>query len=249
MARFQIAAMRRSPHDLMALVNAPLFTVIFLAIVRYTGRDDLTGYAVLAPAMITVFAMALLASGEIIANDRTDGRLELLVASPSPVAVVVLSRIAMITLVSLVSVAECWLVARVLFGKAVAVPHPWLFVGTLAAIGLAMAGTASAMAGLFVLTRSARTFQNSLSYPFYILGGVLVPPALLPEWLRPLTQVVFLSWGTDLLRDSLSEAPVQRVLPRIAAVIVLGGTGFLLGAWLIHRVLLKVRNDGTVSHA
>lgn len=248
-ARFQLAVIRTSPGNMMALVNAPLFTLMLVAVVRHAGRDDLTGYAVLAPAVITVWAMGLLVSGEVIATERENGTLEALVATPAPLMLVVFGRVGTITTISLVSVVESWLVARLGFGVAVGVPHAGIFVVALLCTGLAMAGTATAMSATFVLARSARTFQNSLSYPFYVLGGALVPVALLPDWLRPLCRVVFLSWSTDLMRDALSAAPVTHPLPRLGAVLALGLAGYLGGFLLLARILRRVRATGTLSHA
>ena len=78
----------------------------------------------------------------------------------------------------------------------------------------AMAGTAVAFASVFVLTRNPFTFTNSASFPFYVLGGVFVPIAILPGWIQPLSKGIFMSWSADLLRASLKSAPgAQRVGP------------------------------------
>jgi ABC-2 type transport system permease protein len=248
-ARFELATLRHSPGDLMALLNAPLFTVMFLAITRHAGRDDLAGYAVLAPAVITVWSMGLLVSGELIDTERANGTLEAMVATPTPLPVVVFGRVAVVTAVSLLSVGESWLVARLGFGVSVPVRHPAAGAATLLCMAVAMAGTATAMAGTFVLARSARTFQNSLSYPFYVLGGALVPVALLPGWLQPVSRAVFLSWATDLLRDCLAAPAVPHLLPRLAAVLGLGAAGYLAGFAMLARILDRVRRTGTLAHA
>jgi ABC-2 type transport system permease protein len=248
-ARFELATLRRSPEDLMALLNVPLFTAMFLAITRHAHRDDLAGYAVLAPAVIAVWAMGLLVSGELIDLERWNGTLEAMVATPTPLSVVILGRVAVVTAISLLSIVESWLVARVGFGIAVGVPHPAVFAAALLCTGVAMAGTATAMAGTFVLARSARTFQNSLSYPFYVLGGALVPVHLLPGWLQPVCRLVFLSWATDLLRDALAGPAVEHVLPRLAAVLALGAAGYLAGFAVLGRILHRVRATGTLGHA
>jgi ABC-2 type transport system permease protein len=248
-ARFELATLRRSPDDLLALVNVPLFTAMFLAITRHAGRDDLVGYAVLAPAVIAVWSMGLLVSGELIDRERANGTLEALVATPAPLPVVVLGRVAVVTAISLLSTVESWLVARFGFGIVVGVPHPAVFAAALLCTGLAMAGTATAMSGTFVLARSARTFQNSLSYPFYVLGGVFVPVDLLPGWLQPVCRLVFLSWATDLLRDSLDPAAVGHLLPRLAAVLGLGAVSYLAGFAILDRILRRVRGTGTLAHA
>lgn len=248
-ARLQAATFRRMPGDLLALVTTPLFSLMFVAITRQAGRSDLTAYAVLAPAVIGMLGMALLTGGEVISADRWSGTLELALASPTPVPVIVLGRILTVTAVSLVAVVESWLAAYLAFGVAVPVPHAGVFVLVLAVTALAMAGTATAMAALFVLTRSARTFQNSISYPLYLLGGAIVPVSLLPDWLHPLARVVFLSWSTDLLRDALVRDPVTNLVPRLAAVVGLGAAGYAVGFALIGWVINRARATGQVGYA
>jgi ABC-2 type transport system permease protein len=244
--RFQLRTTHRDVGNLQLLITVPLFTVIFLLIVQHADRGDLTGHAVLAPVLIAVWGMALLVSGEIIDQDRGMGTLELTVAAPASFAVLLVGRIAAITLVSLVSFLESWLVALA-FGIRVTIHHPGVFVLALLATAFATAGTALIMSTVFVLTRSARTFQNSLSYPFYVLGGVLVPVALLPGWIQPFTRVVYLSWAADLLRDSLAPDPVTAVAARTAVVVALGVAGFVVGRLLLARTVDRVRRTGTLG--
>ena len=232
----------------MPLVTVPLFTVTFLAIVRHAGRDDLTGYAVMAPVLIALWQLSLLDSGEVIAEDRWQGVLEAVIAAPANIAIVVIGRVFAVTAVSLVAFAEVWLVARLLFGVAIEIHHPAVFALTLAASVVAMAGTALIMAGLFVLARSARTFQNSLSYPFYVLGGVLVPVSFLPDWLEPLSAGVFLSWSAGLLRDSLERGAVSDVPARVTMILALGAAGAVIGGFLLRVILGRVRRDGSLAY-
>jgi ABC-2 type transport system permease protein len=247
--RFQLRLLRRSPDQLLALVTAPMMTLIFLAISRHAGRADLAPYAVLAPALIALWGMALLTAGEIVAGERDNGSLELLIATPAAFPGVIVGRIAGVAAVSLAGFAESWLAAGLVFRVVVPVPHPAVFAATLAVTLFSTAGTASMMSAVFVLARSARTFQNSLSYPFYVLGGVLVPVALLPDWLRPATRAVFLSWSSDLLRDALAHAGVRHLPPRLAAVAALGLLGYAAGVLLLRRAVNRARTTGSVGHA
>lgn len=247
--RFQLTTMRHSVGDFMPLITVPFFTLIFLAITEEAGRPDLASYAVLAPPLIALWGMALLVAGELIDNERWGGTLEALIATPASFALVITGRITAVTLVSLLAFGETWVIAWAVFGIAVAVPHPVLMVVTVVVTAVAMAGTASMMSAVFVLARSARIFQNSLSYPFYVLGGVLVPVALLPDWIQPVSRGVFLSWSADLLRDSLSAAAVADPALRLAVVLGLGALGLAAGVFLLQRVLVRVRALGTLTYA
>jgi ABC-2 type transport system permease protein len=103
-------------------------------------------------------------------------------------------------------------------------------------------GAASIMSAVFVLARTAMLFTNALGYPFYLLGGVLVPAAFLPGWLQPVSRLVFLSWSSDLLRDSLSTAPLHDLAPRAAVIAGLGllqcGAALVLMRALVRRASL-----------
>lgn len=133
-------------------------------------------------------------------------------------------------------------------GVEVVVHHPVVFVAALVLTVIATSGTALIMSCTFVLARTARTFQNSLSYPFYVLGGVVVPVALLPDWLEPLSRAVYLSWASDLLRDTLAPEPLADPVVSLVAIGALGLGGYLVGRWLLGRIEARVRRTGTLAY-
>jgi ABC-2 type transport system permease protein len=246
--RLQVTIFRRGWDNFLALVTVPLFTIAFLAITRHAGRPDLTSYAVLAPAMVAVIGMAILTSGEVVTQDRGNGSLELALAAPARFPVVVIGRVLTVTVVSLVAVVEAWLVAWIVFGVTVPVPHAGAFALVLAITALATVGTALLMSSVFVAARSARTFQNTISYPLYLLGGAFVPVSLLPGPLHPVCRAVYLSWATDLLRDCLKTGTVTEFWPRLGAVAGLGIAGFVAGSAILVRVVDRARATGRVGH-
>jgi ABC-2 type transport system permease protein len=233
----------------MAFVMVPLNAMLFLTIIQQAGRDDLIGHAILAPAIIAVWTTAIFNSSEMISNDRQGGTLEMLIATPAPLAIVLLGRISTVTIFSMLAVVESWLVAALVFEQLVSIHHPFELLVVVVATAFAVAGVATALSALLVLARGARAYVNSLSYPIYLLGGVMVPVGLYPEWLRPLCRLLFLSWSTDLLRETLQPAPMPLVAARTAAVVILGGAGFAIGLLVYRRVIDRIRLTGTVSLA
>jgi len=221
--------------------------VIFMMIFRHSGRPDLTGYAAIAPVFIALWWLALFNSGWTITIERWNGTLEMLVAAPSSFGAVIFGRIATTTAIGTVSFFEAWLVARLIFGATVTIHHWGAFLLTVVATLAAMAGTAVGMAALFVLARNAVTFSNSASYPFYVLGGILVPVSLLPHWVRPLSDVVFLSWSADLLRATLRAAPIHHFWPHLGMVALLGACGYAVGLAALRVILVRVRGSGELS--
>jgi ABC-2 type transport system permease protein len=245
----QLQMTRRNVEDLMPVLTMPLFAVVFMAIFIHAGRRDLTGYALIAPLLMTVGQMGFFVASEIIADDRQNETLELIVATPTSFVLTLWPRLLALTALGLVGFAESWFVARVLFGTSVTFHHPWVVVATLFATVFAAAGTALITAALFCLGRTVRTFQNSITYPLYLLAGVLVPVSFLPIWVQPFSRLVFLYWSANLMRDAMKPEAVEQLVPRLAAVIALGLVGFMLGTWLVRRMLNKLRSEGTLGLA
>jgi ABC-2 type transport system permease protein len=246
--RVQLRLMRAYPDALIPFFTAPLFTVIFLMIFDRAGREDLTAYAAVAPLFIALWWLSLFQSGWVVSHDRWSGTLEPLVAAPGSFAANVLGRVLAPTMVGLVSFGEVWLVARLIFGERIQIHHPAAFVLTTAVTLAAMAGTSVVMAALFVLTRSAATFSNSASYPFYVLGGILVPVSVLPDWLEPVSRIIFLSWSSELMRDALRTGAIDDLAFRLGMILFLGACGFVVGMILLGRILVRVRSNGELSY-
>ncbi len=244
--RLQLVFYRHYPDMLIPLLTGPLYTVIFTMVLRHGGRADLGAYAVIAPFFMSLWWFAIFHGGWVITNERWEGTVDYLVAAPVGFASVVLGRIATMMLAGLASFAEVWLIGLVL-GINVTIHHPVVFAATLLLTAFAMTTTALFLANLFVLARSAATFSNSLSYPFYVLGGILVPITLLPGWLQPVSKVIFLSWSSRSLRDSLAAAPIQGVGLNLAMIFVLGSATLVLATAMLARVLRQVRQTGELG--
>lgn len=144
---------------------------------------------------------------------------------------------------------EALLVARIGFGVSLEIRHGALLAAAVAVTLLAMAGTSTAFAGLLVLSREVLLFQNSLTYPFYILGGVLVPLSLLPGWIQPFGRLVFRSWSSDLIRDAIDRPAVPGWPWRLAVIAILGLATLAAGQAVIGRVADRARRTGSVGLA
>lgn len=246
--RLQTVIFRRSSDQVPILIAIPFFVLVFMSVTRYAGRPDLDSYAILAPALAGIWMFALFLASEIIDGDRWAGVLDILVASPASMLVVVVGRTVAVGVLGLISFVETWLCALVFFGAGIRVPHPGWFLAGLLATCLATVATSIVLAALFVLGRSAVLWQASLGYPFYVLGGIFVPASLLPSWLRPVSDLVFLSWSADLLRACLQPGPMTAGAPRqLATVVFIAAVTALVGWLLTARVLNRVRGTGEVS--
>ena len=247
--RLELRIVRASPDMLIPFFTAPLFTIIFLTIVRHGGRHDLQPDALMAPVLMTLWWFALFQGGNLVTGDRWQGMLEWILATPSSLAVVILGRISAIMTLGSLGFLEVWAIGKLVFGVSIPFEHPLAFALTLLVTIFAMAGTAVVFAALFVLTRNSYTFTNSASFPFYVLGGVFVPIAFLPGWIQPLTKAIFMSWSSDLLRASLRPTPIRDEWGRLGMVLLIGALSFLFGRFVLRLVLRRMRASGELATA
>lgn len=250
LASAALTQFRLSTRDIEILVpilTFPLQTLAAVAILVEAHRGDLAGYALTASVLFTIGQMGLSISSEIVAQDRRLQLLELLVASPSPYVLLLAGRALVVTAFGCLGFAEGWLIIRFVFGIDVVIFHPVLLAASLGMTVLAATGTAIVTAALFSLARSTRTFQNAVNGPFYLLGGILVPVAYLPAWAQAASPLIYFFWAADLVRDSLRAGPVAGAGLKLAALAALALFAALAGAFVLRRMLDKLRRDGRLG--
>jgi len=248
-ARTQIRIARRNIENVFPLLTLPLQSLVSLAILVYSGRADLAGYALVAALLMTVGQMSFFDGSEILAQDRNQQILELAVACPSPYYKPLISRMLVLTSMGVAGYAEAWLIPRLVFGLHVTVYHPLLFVVT--GIFTVLAGSATALitTAVYCLSKTTRTYQNAISGALYLLSGALVPVTFLPQSVQPLSRVIYLFWSANLLRDSMKPEAPENIPFRLAAILTLGIAGGVFGAWLLRRMLNNLRREGTLGLA
>jgi ABC-2 type transport system permease protein len=248
-ARAQLQMSRRNIEDLLPVLSIPFATVITMAILVNGGRSDLASYAVVAVVLMTLSQMGFFVGTEIIAQDRHNQVLELIVASPASYFALLGTRVFILTAFGMIGFAESWMIAWVVFGLRIAVHHPLLLLTTLFVTTFAVAATATIFAPLCSFGRTPRTIQNAIGGPLFLLGGVLVPVAYLPEFVQPVSRVIFLYWSADLLRDAFQPAYPANVFFRITAIAGLGVIAGAVGFALLQKLLTHLRREGTLGLA
>lgn len=245
--RTQLSLALRTPNYWMVLISTPPQVILFLSVVDAFDRPDLVTNALMAPVLMNMWSTSLWTGGAVMRDDRWLGLLEIHAASPQPYGLVVASRVAAVVMLSLLVIPVTLLTAILTYGVDVEINHPGLLLVTMAATALAVTGTGIIFSSMTILSRAAVTFQAAASYPFLLLGGVFVPLELLPAWAQPFGRLVFLSWASDLIRDSVGDRAVDDVAFRLGVLVLLGAVGFIVGQRLIRVVLHRVRSSGEIS--
>lgn len=244
--KIQIQNMKNTPDWYLPLITCPFQVVIFVTIIQSAGRQDINHYGILAPALMALWSLSLQSSGELISFERENGSLDGLIASPKSIEIMFFGRLCAVTSISFLAFFECYLVGSLMIGSYIKIQHIDIFIITALATVAAMTTWAGVMSSLFVLARSVRIFQNSLSYPFYLLGGVLVPVSLMPEWIHPISKLIFLSWSSDLLREAINNSsPITDFASRISIIILFTILGALVSRLFLIKSINQVRKTGS----
>ena len=246
-AALEVRLLRSRPFEMFTLLLVPIQTVGFVAIFRHASRPDLDVYGIVAPALISLWQMALIISGEVIARERDNRSLESLAAAPGRLETVLVGRVSIVTIISLMGLVLSVLTGWAIFGITPTVRAPLPLIVAVVCTAAATLGTALLFSVFFVNSRSPRIFQNAMTYPFYVLGGVLVPIAVYPGWVHPLSKIVFLSWSADLVRDAINHPTVAGWAWRCAVVLGEGLVAFLLARWLLSLTLRNARQEGKLG--
>jgi ABC-2 type transport system permease protein len=245
-ARFQWWWMRGRLDQTQAFVMTPLFTILFCAIAKSGGRADLFPRTVLGAALVGLWMVCVQLGGEIIEIERASGTFEPLVSTRSPLSLVVAGRTSVVVAVAGIVFPEAWLTAWAVFGLTVPVHHPQLLVGALLLTLAGLHGAVTLFAAVFVLARQALILQNAVTYPFYLLGGLVVPVSALPEWAQPVSRLVFLSWSSDAMQAALLPAtpPLTSTLPGLAVTAL---ATLVAGQLALALVVRRACRQGTLS--
>jgi ABC-2 type transport system permease protein len=205
-------------------------------------------FVVIGSGMTGMWTAVLFESGNSITHERWTGTLENLIASPTPIQVIVFGRSLAIVMTSLASMILSFTLAILAFGLVPTVEEPLYFFISI------IFGLASyicfglIIAPLFVLNPDVQRLQNGLEFPVYILAGFLFPIALLPVWTTPLSYVLSPYWAALALHDTASgAATLQQLAVSWAVMTVLSVIYLLIARKMFSSMIRKARIDATLN--
>ncbi len=235
----------RSPFEGFGQVLWPLFfaTVAFFVFRAGDSPRSLL-YASLGSAVMGMWSATSTTAGGAMQRERWHGTLELLVATPPHFALVLLPITLAMATIGIYSLAATLLYGHFLFGIALSVVHPLLFVAAIVGTVLSFGALGFAFAVTFVRFRAAWALGNLFEYPVWLIGGFLVPLALFPDWVRPISWALAPTWGMNAIREAaLGGSPLND----LAVCLGLGAVYVAIGILVTNRVLRAARVRSSLS--
>jgi len=241
----QLKTMMRSAFNGALSVVWPLFFATTAFFMYRAGRDEHTLlYASLGASVMGIWSATSTSASSVLQRERRPGTLELLAGAPTNFAFVLLPISIAMSTVGLYSMVATLLWGRLVFGIDMHLVHPLLFV-------LAIPVTIASVGALgFLLSvacaryRSAWALGNSLEYPVWLICGFLVPLALLPSWVGPISWLLAPTFGVRAIREAaLGGTPLDDLL----ACAGLGIAYFAVGILLADTVLRMARKTAALQ--
>jgi ABC-2 type transport system permease protein len=242
---FQLRMQWRDPFTGIFAVLYPMFfaTVAFLMF-RTSSAPQALLYASLGAGVMGIWSATSTTAGSAMQRERWHGTLEVLVASPSPFALVLLPVTVAMATIGLYCMVATLLWGRLAFGIDLTIDNWPAFVLAVPATVIAIGCAGFLLAVSFVRYRTAWALGNLLEYPVWLVCGFLVPIALLPGWVRPISWLLAPTWGMNAIRESaLGGTP----WPDAVMCLALGGAYVGLGIVVLERALQAARARAALS--
>jgi len=221
-----------------------LVSTIAFYMFRAGERSNSLLYAALGAGVYGIWSSTLYGSAGALQWQRWQGTLEVLVAAPAPLPLVLLPLTVATASIGVYSLAATLLWGRLLFGVPLHFAHPLLFVASVPAAILGLGLLGFLLASSFILYRYAGALANMVEWPVLFVTGLLVPISLLPAWSRPISWLLVPTWGMRSIRDSaLGGSP----LPALGMTLLLGAIYFVLGVIFLARFERLARKKATLS--
>jgi ABC-2 type transport system permease protein len=235
---------QQHPSNVIQGVVQPSSFLLIAVLARRTGAIDVST-AALGAALVAIWTATIWSAGSILRAERWQGTLSQIMSRPTGLGTVLVGKTAGATLRSTLFIAVTISVTALALGDPIRIARPVPFLAALAAVLVSAVTLGLLLSSLFVLTRAAGRISEVLMYPVFILGGLLVPVALLPGWLQPLSTVVSLRWGGELLKASALGSG-QSAKAWLALALTTAVYGVLARA-SFSRVLTRARQEGTLD--
>ncbi len=229
------------------IVQPVIIAVLALWMLRERG-GDFAIFVVIGSGMSGLWSGLLFMSGNSVTEERWVGTLEMLVASPTPMQVVVLGKNLANTVQSLLSMVASYILVVWLFHLNVSIAQPGLFALALLFTVIGFICFGLIMASLFIISPAVQNFQNGLEFPIYILGGFLFPIALLPGWTTPISYLLTPYWAARVLHaTSTGGASLQEVALCCGMMLLFSVIYVAASQRLFRYVLRKARVEATLG--
>jgi ABC-2 type transport system permease protein len=240
---------RHLSRNAFAVMTTTIWPLVYATLAYFMFRagsePETLLLASIGATVMGIWSVTTVDAADTIQRQRWLGVLELLVAAPAPFWAVLLPITIASSAIGVYSLVSTLLWGRLVFGIPLEFEQPLVFAlaipPTIVSIGL----LGFVMASVIVRFRAGWAVGNMFEYPVWLVTGLLIPIALLPAWVEPISWLLAPTWGMRALSDAAFAGGSPFV--DIAMCLVLSVVYTVVGSILLGRFLESARRRATLS--
>lgn len=244
-ARLQARLTLSSPLVLTGWTVTPTMLMSLLVFTRDSPPGAAESLRIVSGVLLAAFwASCVWSSVGVLRRDRQNGTLAASVTSTRDPRQVLLGRVLGACLPTLAGTLITVVLVAIVLGLHPQVLHPiGIAVGLVATV---VTGTAASLlvGAVLLVSRHGDHISSAIGVPVTLLGGTVVPIAVLPDALQPLPALISLSW---LQRWFTSTSAADLDWSALAVAAGLTVVYALAAATLLARALSRARQGGTLE--
>ncbi|MFD3487985.1 ABC transporter permease [Streptomyces sp. NPDC058665] len=203
-----VGASRSRIWLLFTMITPVVYALVALYLLDAARRPDTLPEAAVSAGLMGVWSSVLFGSGTAIQDMRFRGTLEPVMVAPTPFSFALIPVAVSSSAIGLYSMVATVLCGAAFFGTPLDYPAPAALLFALMVCLFATGMMGMLLATTFVLMRNANAVVNTLDHPVWMLSGTIMPLALLPGWLHPLSWILPSTWGAEAVHRALAAEPV-----------------------------------------
>jgi ABC-2 type transport system permease protein len=244
----QVKIRSRSAFDGALALIWPLFFATTIFLLYRAGHQAPAALlsAAVGAAVMGIWSATSVTSAAALQNERQQGTLELLVAAPTPLPLLLIPVTLSMATVGLYSLVTTLLWGRFVFGISLHVHAPLMFGVSVLIVVLSIGIFGFLLAVATVRYRTSWALGAALEMPVWFVCGFLIPLSALPSWVRPISWVLAPTWGMTAVRHAALGGSTG---PAIAICLGLTAAYGIAGTLLTARVVDSARTRATLTLA
>jgi ABC-2 type transport system permease protein len=222
--------------NLSAVGAAPTFDIEFESVTSGSNELNYTDFLLTGMIALSIAQGGLFGMVDLV-EMRRKGLIKRLRMTPANMGIFGLSDMVMRLLFSIIQILLLSLIGVFIFGANLYINFSSLLIVFL--IGALSFNAVGYLISSFSQTQNAYMgVANIVSFLMMFLSGVFFPVETMPEWLRPISNILPLTYFAEGLRDSMVYETglfSSTLWFGVGVLVIWGALSFMLGAWLYKR--------------
>lgn len=183
--------------------------LVFLTIIYFIGltRLDINiNKYIFATAIISMWSYVLYSSGSSLISQKWNNTLALIIASPTSLYKIIISKVISNSIVSLISFFLTLFYAKVIFKFELIIGNSTIFIISLFFLLFSLSVIGIILATIFIAFKNVYDMQDLILYPVLIISGIFYPVYKFPLIIMIFSYCLPMTWSIQSIYTSIDKS-------------------------------------------